>query len=67
MLVVCQPNYGALVNICHVFIALFWDPIMNIIPCEKILLGPDPKYFGRKTFYGISMKLGVFFLFILTI
>jgi hypothetical protein len=29
------------VNICHVFIALFWYPVANIIPREKILLRPD--------------------------
>jgi hypothetical protein len=35
----------ALVNICYVFIALFCDPVVNIIPCEKIRLGPDREIF----------------------
>jgi hypothetical protein len=36
---------GALVNISHVLIALFWDPVANIIPREEILLGPDREIF----------------------
>jgi hypothetical protein len=38
---------GDLVNIifCLVFIALFWNPVVNIIPRKKILLGPDREIF----------------------
>jgi hypothetical protein len=40
-----------LINIYHVFIALFWDPVANIFPSEKILLGPPiAKYFRREIF-----------------
>jgi hypothetical protein len=34
-----------LVSICHVFIRLFWNPVANIIPSEKTLLGPDRQIF----------------------
>jgi hypothetical protein len=36
---------GALVNICYVFIALFWVQVGNIIPRENIVLGPDREIF----------------------
>jgi hypothetical protein len=41
---------GALGNICHVFIALFWDPVANIFPAKRYFHGLTTKYLAANIF-----------------